>query len=419
MRYQILALFFLMAGIAYVQRAAISVPAEQVAKDLAISNFGNSMGFVQSAWYLGYALLQIPAGRLADRWGSRSAILLYCILWSLATTLTGFSSGLWTLTSAWFLMGALQAGAFPCAAQAIGQIFPLSERARASGILAAGMAVGGAAAPAIVGRLLIALQPTAASNNLFTWQLLLFLLAIPGILWSLLFAFSVPKRHLPARHTTADTIPLTTMFRKMLTSGPLALLCAQQFLRAAGMVFFLSWFPTFLQKTRGLDLKASADFASIAGIGGVVGSLSGGWASDLLLKITGNPRLSRQGVAVVGMTLCSLLMLASVAVSSTWLSIGLISAGVFCATFGGVSGYTVAIEFGGRQTATVFSMMNMVGNFGAMLFPWSAGWLADRFSNWNLMILFFCGIMAIDAVCWALLNPRAPLFPDPPPESPT
>jgi MFS family permease len=185
------------------------------------------------------------------------------------------------------------------------------------------------------------------------------------------------------------------------------------------MVFFLSWFPTFLQKTRGLDLKASADFASIAGIGGVVGSLSGGWASDLLLKITGNPRLSRQGVAVVGMTLCSLLMLASVAVSSTWLSIGLISAGVFCATFGGVSGYTVAIEFGGRQTATVFSMMNMVGNFGAMLFPWSAGWLADRFSNWNLMILFFCGIMAIDAVCWALLNPRAPLFPDPPPESPT
>lgn len=102
MRYQILALFFLMAGIAYVQRAAISVPAEQVAKDLAISNFGNSMGFVQSAWYLGYALLQIPAGRLADRWGSRSAILLYCILWSLATTLTGFSSGLWTLTSAGF-----------------------------------------------------------------------------------------------------------------------------------------------------------------------------------------------------------------------------------------------------------------------------------------------------------------------------
>ncbi|MFM7920906.1 MAG: MFS transporter, partial [Planctomycetaceae bacterium] len=205
MRYQILALFFLMAGIAYVQRAAVSVPAEQIAKDLAISNFAESMGFVQSTWYCGYALLQIPAGRLADRWGSRRAILLYCILWSVTTTMTGFSSGFWTLTVWWFLMGALQAGAFPCAAQAIGQIFPLNERARASGILAAGMLIGGAAAPAVVGRLLITLESAARSSNLFTWQLLLFLLGIPGILWSLLFAVTVRDRHLPARPDTANT----------------------------------------------------------------------------------------------------------------------------------------------------------------------------------------------------------------------
>lgn len=418
MRYLILALLFLMAGIAYIQRVAVSVPAEQVAKDLSISNFAESMGFVQSTWYFGYALLQIPAGRLADRWGARQSILLYCILWSVTTTLTGFSSGFWTLTAWWFLMGALQAGAFPCAAQAIGQIFPLNERARASGILAAGMLVGGAAAPAVVSRLLITLESAARSTNLFTWQLLLFLLGIPGILWSLLFAVTVPGKYLPARPAAANTIPLHVVFGKMLTSKSLALLCAQQFFRAAGMVFFLSWFPTFLQKTRGLDLKASADLTSIAGSGGVIGSLTGGWASDLLLKHTGNPRLSRQGVAVVGMTLCSLLILASLTVSSTTACIGLITAGVFCATFGGVSGYTVAIEFGGRQTATVFSMMNMFGNFGAMLFPWTAGWLAGRFSNWNLMILLFCGIMAVDAICWALLNPRAPLFPDPAPESP-
>lgn len=116
MRYLILALFFLMAGIAYVQRAAISVPASQVASDLQITHFEESMGFVQSAWYLGYALLQIPAGRLADRWGCRRSIVLYCLLWSLATATTGFVSGLWSLSGSWFLMGALQAGAFPCAA---------------------------------------------------------------------------------------------------------------------------------------------------------------------------------------------------------------------------------------------------------------------------------------------------------------
>ena len=138
---------------------------------------------------------------------------------------------------------------------------------------------------------------------------------------------------------------------------------------------------------------------------------------DLLLQLTGNRRLARQGLAVSGMLLCSLLMLASMKVADIRIAIFLITAGVFCATFGGVSGYTVAIEFGGQQTATVFSMMNMVGNFGAMLFPLVSGWLTARFNNWNLMILLFAGIMAVDAVCWALLNPRTQLFPDPPADS--
>ena len=417
MRYLILALFFLMAGIAYVQRAAISVPASQVASDLQITHFEESMGFVQSAWYLGYALLQIPAGRLADRWGCRRSIVLYCMLWSLATATTGFVSGLWSLSGSWFLMGALQAGAFPCAALAIAQIFPVSERARASGILAAGMTVGAAAAPAIVARLLGVLQPAATSTGFFVWQLSLFLLAVPGILWCFLFVGIVPEARLPTRPSAQSPLPFRLMLRRMLASKSLALLCAQQFLRAAGMVFFVSWFPSFLQKTRGVDLKTSADLSSWVGIGGVIGSLTGGLASDLLLQLTGNRRLARQGLAVSGMLLCSLLMLASMKVADIRIAIFLITAGVFCATFGGVSGYTVAIEFGGQQTATVFSMMNMVGNFGAMLFPLVSGWLTARFNNWNLMILLFAGIMAVDAVCWALLNPRTQLFPDPPADS--
>jgi MFS family permease len=91
-------------------------------------------------------------------------------------------------------------------------------------------------------------------------------------------------------------------------------------------------------------------------------------------------------------------------------SIALISLGAFCATFGGVSGYTVAIRFGGNNVATVFSTMNMFGNIGAALFPLSAGWLVAQTGNWNLILFLFAGVMAIDAVCWALLNPKGTLF---------
>ncbi len=76
------------------------------------------------------------------------------------------------------------------------------------------------------------------------------------------------------------------------------------------------------------------------------------------------------------------------------------------------SGYTVAISFGGRHVATVFSTMNMFGNMGAALFPVTAGWLVAQTGNWNLILFLFAGIMAVDALCWALLNPRGTLFGD-------
>lgn len=91
------------------------------------------------------------------------------------------------------------------------------------------------------------------------------------------------------------------------------------------------------------------------------------------------------------------------------MSIALISIGAFCASFGGVSGYTVAISFGGSMVATVFGTMNMCGNLGAALFPVTAGWLVRETGNWNIILFFFAGIMAIDAVCWALLNPKGTL----------
>lgn len=93
-------------------------------------------------------------------------------------------------------------------------------------------------------------------------------------------------------------------------------------------------------------------------------------------------------------------------------SIVLIALGVSCATFGGVSGYAVAISFGGRQVATIFSTMNMCGNLGAALFPVLAGGLVAATGNWNLMLFLFAGIMAIAALCWALLNPQGTLFGD-------
>jgi len=374
-RYQVLTLLCISAAVAYVQRAALSVPAEEIARDLKFTNLAKDMGAIQSAWYF-----------------------------------SAFANGFYSLLFLWGLMGAAQAGAFPCAAKALGRIFPEAERARSTGLLAAGMTIGGAIAPVLAAYCLQGLTGPAQQLGVERWRLLLMAYAIPGILWTGFFLWIVTLTKLPSVDVSQSTSALR--WSTMLRSLPLMLLCGQQFFRAAGMVFFTTWFPTFLQKTRGVSQLDSGILTTVAGIGGVVGSLTGGYFSDWLLKKTGNPRLSRQGIAVVGMSCCALLILLSYFVKDTYQSITLISLGAFFATFGGVSGYAVAISYGGRHVATVFSTMNMFGNFGASLFPLTAGWLVAQTENWNLILFLFAGVMAIDAVCWALLNPRGTIFGD-------
>ena len=82
-RYRVLAFLFLSAAIAYVQSAAISVPALEIAGDLEFTNRARDMGWIQSAWYLGYGLMQLPSGWLADQIGSRKTLATLSVVWPL------------------------------------------------------------------------------------------------------------------------------------------------------------------------------------------------------------------------------------------------------------------------------------------------------------------------------------------------
>jgi MFS family permease len=409
MRYAILTVLWAVALVAYVQRSAISVPLQEIGRDLAVQEswFGDAtraLGFLQSAWHFGYALLQIPAGRLADRIGGRRAIVLLAVLWSLATAVTGFARSYWEIVAAWTLMGALQAGVFPCAVRSLGQVFGEKERARASGWLGAGMLAGGAIAPVLTAWLLGWFAPWSQSTGIASWRICLVLYCLPGLAWAAAY-------WLGTRSAGLDTPQLAPGARRGSAPVPwadpsLLLLCGQQFLRAAAMIFFVTWFPTFLRETRGVSLLQSGLLTSYAGVAAMLGVICGGYASDWLLARTGSKRIARQFLAAVAMATCAVLIVLSYFVADVNAAIALISAGAFIACFGGVAGYTVAIDYGGDRVGTVFGAMNMAGSFGAMLFPVTVGWLVSATGTWNAALFTFAGLMAIDAVLWALLNPQ-------------
>jgi predicted MFS family arabinose efflux permease len=245
-----------------------------------------------------------------------------------------------------------------------------------------------------------------------SWRWVFVLYALPGLLWAALFYLWIREP------SSSESSPDAAVPREreagawatIVASPSMWLLCSQQFLRAAAMIFFSTWFPTFLRESRGASLEGAGYLTMLAGIGVVVGGLLGGFASDKMLRLTGNPRLSRQGIAVAGMTLCATLIVCADFIANTTLSVTIISIAAFCASFGGVSGYVVAMDLGGRRVATVMAIMNTCGNVGAAAFPIVIGWLVQRSGNWNLVMFVFAGIFAVDAVCWAMLNPKRPLF---------
>jgi nitrate/nitrite transporter NarK len=214
-------------------------------------------------------------------------------------------------------------------------------------------------------------------------------------------------------HAMPPRAAATTRVRwtKLFTDRQMLLLCFQQFLRAGAMVFFYTWFARYLQETKGLSEQDAAEFSSWPPFAGIFGGLLGGLVSDYILRRTGNSRLARQGMTLVGLVICTCLTAIAYFVNDTRIAVLLISMGAFFGMASGVSAYAMAISYGGKRVALVFATMNMCGNLGATLFPAVVGWMGDR-GYWSMVLVLFTALFGLAACCWAMLNPRGTLFDD-------
>jgi sugar phosphate permease len=396
MRYVVLSFLCLVTVIAYLQRAALGVPSKAIEGDLGLGP--KDMGLVWLGWYAAYALCQLPSGWVADRLGSKAALAVFAVLWSGLTGVSGLATGFVGLLVLWTLMGAAQAGIFPCSTKAIGATFGRTEQAFASGALSCCMAFGAALAQDLTGRLLGPL----------TWQQILVGYAVPGLLWVVAFTALVPRPDGPRPPAPAAAAPVR--WSRLVTDPQMVLLCGQQFLRAAATALFFTWFPRYLQETKGVTPLESGNLAAWPLLAGMLGALLGGLASDALLRWTGSYRLSRQGLAIAAMVVCTGVSVAAYRTADAHTAVVLVSVAAFCGYVGGVAAYAVAIAMGGTRVAPVFATMNMAGNVGAGLFPYAVGHLAAETGDWNLTLVLFAALYAGSGVCWALLNPKGPLF---------
>ncbi|QEG38171.1 MFS transporter [Roseimaritima ulvae] len=408
-RHEVLALLTVAATLAYLTRNAVSVGESTIREDLGLTI--RQSGWFMAAFFWSYAALQVPSGAMAHRRGTRFAMVAFACAWSVAAVCIGIAPGLWLLIVAQLLMGAAQAGLFPASCDAISRWTPLGRRTLACGTMAVGMQVGAIAASMTTGALMDALH----------WRWVFVLFAVPGFLWSAVFLMRFrnhptedakvneaelqiirSERTSPNTPGAAEPTPWGLIFR----SSALWFLCGQQICRASGYMFFASWFPTFLQQTRGVSVTDSGYLQALVFTGTLTGSLFGGLLTDWIWQRTKSLRLSRSGVGASFLFGCAVLILLAWFVESTFLAVAFLSIGSMLAAMAGPCAFAATIDIGGDHVPQVYGIMNMCGNFAAAACPILIAEIFEWTSNWTIVLLLFAAIYLFGAICWAMVDGR-------------
>jgi sugar phosphate permease len=162
-RYLVVFVAFLTAVLLYLDRFCISYVQRYVKEDLGLND--DQLGWCFSAFFIAYALAQVPSGWLSDRFGARWMLTVYVLAWSAFTALMGLTAGFVSLLVLRAAVGVSQAGAYPTAAALIRRWVPFSARGQASSVVAFGGRFGGFIAPILTTYLVILFVPTTVPSE--------------------------------------------------------------------------------------------------------------------------------------------------------------------------------------------------------------------------------------------------------------
>jgi ACS family glucarate transporter-like MFS transporter len=406
-------LVFLHTFNTYLDRVCISAAATDIKQDLDISD--QMMGHIFAMFAIGYALFQIPAGWMADRFGPRQALSWVVGIWSVFTCLSGAAFNAVSLLIIRFLFGIGEAGAFPGATRALYAWLPARERGIAQGIFHSGARVGAA----------LSLLFLPALIAWIGWRWTFVFAGSTGIIWAIGWYWwfrDDPAMHprvnaaelalirsdQPAAKSVAGSPPLW----RILTSSNLLIAMFQYV--ASNVTFFISftWLLPYLQSRWGAETAALAPVPLVFGMSAQWFS---GWFVSALHR-RGYPVASRRlpamagfGISALGLVLCTL-----VAPDSPLAFVLCFGVAVFGAEMTISPSWAFCMDIGGARSGAVSGAMNMVGNLGsaasAILFPWFIANVrlpifAEEPGTANGFFIFAAGLNVLAAAAWLGMNP--------------
>ncbi|WP_420105660.1 MFS transporter [Herbaspirillum huttiense] len=261
-KYLVLVLLYLGWCVSYIDRAAITFAATQIASEFALKP--SDLGILLSSFFLGYSLLQLPGGWLADRYGSRPVIVISILLWSVFTGVTGMAWSVTSLVVIRFIFG-LGEGAFPAASvKGVAENFSREERPKMSSLLMSSNYIGSMLAPLLIAPLIMH----------FGWRAVFHTIGIAGLVFALVYWFCVrPVRPGKDGPKAINKEAFAALLRMPLMWKIVAVWFGLSIINKG----LDSWMPTYLMTVRGLNLKAVGLLLPLPYIMAGLSTAIGGW----------------------------------------------------------------------------------------------------------------------------------------------
>jgi MFS transporter, ACS family, glucarate transporter len=403
-RFLVVTMLFLLTTINYADRATLSIAGSALSKELQLDPV--AMGYVFSAFGWSYVIAQVPGGWLLDRFGSRWVYALSIIVWSLFTMMQGwigFLSGgtaVAALFALRFLVGLAEAPSFPANARIVAAWFPGNERGTASAFFNSGQYFATVIFAPLMGWI----------AHDFGWRYVFYVMGALGMVASAVWLKTVygPNDHphinqaefdyikeggalvdldVPKDSKVADGGPKLDHIRQLLGNRMMLGVYIGQYCINTLTYFFLTWFPVYLVKERGLSILQAGFVATLPALCGFVGGVLGGVLSDALLRRTRSLTLARK-IPIVGGMLLSISIIGCNYANSQQLVVGLMALAFFGKGIGAL-GWAVVSDTSPKEAGGVSGgLFNTCGNLSSITTPIIIGYILDATGSFNGALVF-------------------------------
>jgi ACS family glucarate transporter-like MFS transporter len=411
-RYYILGLIFFVTVLNYADRATLSIAGTFVAKDLGLTPA--ALGIVFSAFGWAYAIGQIPGGWLLDRFGAKRVYGASIVLWSLFTISQGTVSVFSTAASAAaalfvmrFMLGLVESPAFPGNARVVATWFPTAERGTASALFNSAQYLA-----------VVIFTPLMAwLTHALGWHHVFFFMGGLGLAVACVWFATMgdPKTHSRMSQGEFDFISrngalvgldsaIATERRRftrreistLFTSRMLWAIYIGQYCITALTYFFITWFPIYLIKERGMNIMTVGMVAALPAICGFSGGILGGMLSDFLVRKGVSVSVARKTPFMIGMVLATSIMAAPFA--TTDVAVVVIMSLAFFGKGLGAIGWAVVADVSPREmTGLSGGVFNGIGNTAGIVTPIVIGYVVASTGSFD-RALWFVGAHGIVAI---------------------